>query len=657
MLQSTFNRENSYTMRKFYCLGWVMLLMALLTAGCGGNVTVKELNVVPEPVFMIQKEGSYTLAGNPKMSMVGIGQNSPTARYIMKSMRTVHLHPSLVSAAEESDIVLMLNDTLNTELGDEGYLLEVRQGGIKLSANTETGLFYAYQTLLQLLPPDVSHVSYRSITLPECTILDYPRFPWRGAHLDVSRHFFPVKFVKKYIDVMAAYKLNKFHWHLTDDHGWRLPSDKWPLLNSVASWRVNRDDVPWGQAEPAREGERPTYGGWYTREEIADVVEYAAARGIEVIPEIDVPGHASAILKAYPQFACDDYPYEVAIGPYWPPKAILCVGSDSTLHMLRDILDEVCDLFPSRYVHIGGDEAFKDNWRECPKCQRRIRSEHLHGEEGLQQWLTAQLRDYLAAKGKVAMGWDEVAVKSDVPDLKTHSTSSTHSLHSPLSTPHSPLDTMIVTAWRGFYAGLEAAREGYKVVMCPTEFCYLDYYQADVRYQPKSIGGMVTLSKAYSFDPVPEGTSPQVAQRIIGGQCNLWTEYINTPSHAEYMLLPRMLAISESLWSPRDKKDWSRFRRKIEVQKDRLRAKGYNYCEGSFTPRFTAHRVDDHTTNVAISTEVPNTYIFYTTDLSTPTRQSPIYLGPINLARGTHIKILPVYKNIDRDSVYEFVIQ
>ncbi len=633
----------------------IALAAALLFAGCGGNATVKELNVVPEPVFMIQKEGSYTLAGNPKVSLTGMGQNTPTAKYIMKSMRSVHLHPSLVPTGSESDIDLVINDTVNTELGEEGYLLEVRNTGIRLSANTETGLFYAYQTLVQLLPPDVTKTTYRSITLPECTILDYPRFAWRGVHLDVSRHFFPVKFVKKYLDVMASYKFNKFHWHLTDDHGWRLPSESWPALNSVGSWRVDREGVPWGKAEPAHEGERRTYGGWYTREEIADVVEYAAARGIEVIPEIDIPGHASAILASYPSLACDDYPYDVAIGPYWPPKAILCAGNDSTLLMLKDVLDEVCDLFPSRYVHIGGDEAVKDNWRECPKCQRRIRTEHLHGEEGLQGWLMAHLRDYLAAKGKVAVCWDEV-VSLPEPAKNQPAPRDASLLHGNTGKAAVP-DTMVVTAWRGFYAGLEAAKEGFNVVMCPTEFCYLDYYQADVRYQPKSIGGMVTLSKAYSFDPVPEGTSPQVARRIIGGQCNLWTEYINTPSHAEYMLLPRMLAIGESLWTPKEKKDWNRFRRRVEAQKERLYARGYNYCEGSFTPRFTAHRTDDHTTNVAISTEVPNTYIFYTTDLSTPTKESAIYLGPMNLERGTHIKILPVYKDQPRDSVYEFVIQ
>lgn len=618
-------------MKRTTILFAAVLLMAL--AGCGRRAQVTELAIVPEPLFTVQKEGTYTLHGNPKVGMSGLGQNSSTVKYILKSLRQSRMRPSLVSVAEGGDIVLVLNDTVNTEIGDEGYVLEVRSTGIRLSANTEKGLFYAYQTLIQMLPADVTKVTYSSITLPECTILDAPRFAWRGAHLDVCRHFFPVKFVKHYIDVMAAYKLNRFHFHLTDDHGWRLPSEHYPLLNTVGSWRVDRDDQPWGQADPPREGERATYGGYYSREDLQEIIDYAADRCIEVVPEIEMPGHASAILAAYPSFACDDYPYTVAIGPYWPPKAILCAGNDSVLAFLRTVVDEVCDIFPSKYIHIGGDEAFKDNWEQCQRCQRRMRTEHLADEEQLQGWLMARVEEHLHSRGRTAIGWDEVIEGGD------------WSKHD------------VVMGWRGTNTGLDAARDGYKVIQCPTDYCYLDYYQADPRYQPASIGGLITLRKAYEFDPAPAGINSHIEDNILGGQCNLWTEFINTPSHAEYMLLPRMLAISESLWSPRDKKDWNHFRRKVELQKDRLAVKGYNYCEGNFTPQFTAHRVDDKTMNISITTEVPNTYIFYTTDLSTPTRESAIYLGPINLERGTHIKILPVYQDIERDSVYEFVIK
>ena len=620
------------------------LLLAVLATSCGRRATVKEISLIPQPVFSVQKEGSFTLKSNPRLSISGIGQNSSTLKYILASLRHARIRPSMVAIGTESDIELIVLDTANPELGDEGYLLEVRSGGIRLSANTESGLFYAYQTLIQLLPPDVSKVKYSAVTLPECTILDYPRFEWRGAHLDVCRHFFPVKFIKRYLDIMAAYKLNRFHWHLTDDHGWRLPSEKYPSLNTVGSWRVDRDNQPWGEADPPHEGERATYGGYYTREDIADIVQYAAERGIEVVPELELPGHCSAILAAYPSLACDDFNYTVAIGPYWPPKAILCAGNDSVLTFIDNVIDELCDLFPqSRYIHIGGDEAFKDNWEQCPRCQRRIRAEHLRNEEELQAWLMSHAAAKVESRGKMVIGWDEIAdVENDT-------------MHSPASSP-TP-SSLAVMAWRGVDKGIQAAANGHKVVMCPTDCCYLDYYQANPLFQPKAIGGNVTLSKAYSFEPLPEGTPYNVAANIMGGQCNLWTEFINTPQHAEYMLLPRMLAISECLWTPREQKDWNRFRRNVEDHKDRLAAKGYNYCEGSFQPIFTARRVDERTMNIAITTEVPNTYIFYTTDTTTPTRKSPIYLGPINLESGTHIKILPVYKDEERDTVYEYIIK
>ena len=627
----------------------VILLVAavLLTVGCGRKAVVPEINVVPEPVFKVQKEGSFTLKRNPRVSVVGLGQNSATVKYIMNSLRHAHMRPKLVSSMQNSDIELSIYDTLNPELGDEGYLLEVRNNGIRISANTETGVFYGFQTLAQMLPNDVVNTIYSAVTLPECTVLDFPRFQWRGVHLDVSRHFFPVKFIKKYLDVMAVYKMNKFHFHLTDDHGWRLPSERYPRLNTVGSWRVDRDNQPWGRADAPRVGEKPTYGGYYTREELLDIIQYAADRCIEVIPEVEMPGHSAALLAAYPNLSCNGRGSEVAIGPCWP-SPVMCAGNDSTLVLLYAVLDELCEIFPSKYVHIGGDEAFKDSWRNCPKCQRRILQQHLTGEEQLQSWLIAQVQQHLATKGKTIIGWDEIMGMKD----------GDWSIDNAINERNPMLaDDAVVMSWRGLKPGLDVARADRKVIMCPTEFCYLDYYQADPRYQPAAIGGMITLRKAYEFDPAPMGTNLHVEANILGGQCNLWTEFIKTPQHAEYMLLPRMLAISESLWSPQLKKDWNNFRRKVEEQKERLAIKGYRYCEGSFTPQFTAYRVDDNTMNISITTEVPSTYIFYTTDHSTPTRESAIYLGPINLERGTHIKLLPVYKDKERDSVYEYIIK
>ena len=443
----------------------VAALVLLLAAACGRSATVTELSVVPEPVFMVQKEGSYTLHSSLKMSVTGIGQNSPTLKYVMKALRSAHFRPSLVSASQDSDVELVLNDTLNTELGDEGYLLEVRSGGIRLSANSAAGLLYGCQTLLQLLPADVTRTAYAAVSLPECTILDYPRFGWRGVAVDDSCGVLGMKFMRRMVDAMSLYKLNRLRL--------RLPVDA-------------------------------------DTEDVEGMVEYAASQNVVV---------------------------------------------------------EVMD----------------------------------------------------------SCGWD--------------------------------VETDTVFCTNGFYEGLERAREGCDVVMSPAEYCSFNRYQADARYQPKADAGVVTLSRVYGFEPVPEGTTARLAEMIVGA-CGCYTAKAESDARgAEYMLLPRMLALAEVLWSPADGRDWSRFRRKVELQKDRLAARGYNYCEGSFTPLFAARRVDETTMNIEIATEVPNTYIFYTTDGTAPTRESAVYIGPVNLQRGTHIKLLPVYKGVDRDSVYEFVIK
>jgi len=517
------------------------------------------------------------------------------------------------------------------------YLLELTKKGARIVAADEEGAFYAQQTLKMMASLDGEVLC--------CTILDWPRFRYRGVMLDESRHYQGKAFVEKQLEMMALLKMNRFHFHLVDNPGWRVQIDAYPRLTNLTAWRPTAFFWDWEKnaigGPFVEEGTAGAYGGYYTKADIAEVLAFADERHIEVIPEIEMPGHNYETRYAFPELACS-----LPGGGKDPWE--LCPGKESTFRFLETVLLEIFEMFPSKYIHIGGDEAFKDAWRACPKCQRRIQQEHLNGEEQLQSWLIAQVQRHLADKGKVIIGWDEImGLKGDSWGLET------------AINDRNPLlgDDAVVMSWRGLKPGLEVARADRKVIMCPTEFCYLDYYQGDPRYQPTAIGGMITLRKAYDFDPAPMGTNLHVEANILGGQCNLWTEFINTPQHAEYMLLPRMLAISECLWSPQAKKDWYHFRRKVEEQKERLGNMGYGYCEGSFTPQFTAHLVNDDTMNIAITTEVPNTYIFYTTDRSTPTRESAIYLGPINLARGTHIKLLPVYKDKERDSVYEYVIK
>ena len=534
---------------------FLLLLTVLLFAACGKKVQVGNYSIIPEPVELVEEDGSYTITPRSRLCFVNLAQNSPTVKYITQSLRKMHVHPAFIGTPKKDCITFTLLDSLESTLGPEGYRLSVVPEGVFVYAATEAGLFYGYQTFLQMLPPDVATILYSRVVLPGCTITDYPRFSWRGSHLDVSRHFFTVQDIKKHLDLMAMYKLNRFHWHLTDDQGWRIEIDGYTQLNDVGSWRVDRTDVPWGTEKPAEIGEEPTYGGFYSKEDVADIIAYAAERHIEVIPEIELPGHSSAVLAAYPELGCPGTHYDVAIGEFWPTKAILCAGNDRSVDFLFGVLDEVMQMFPSDYIHIGGDEVFPDNWEHCPKCQARMRELHLEKVSQLQGWFIDTVASYLSRKGKRIVGWDEM-----------------------LDCGTSAKDA-VVMSWRSTEAARRAVRLGYEAVLAPTEFCYLDYYQADPKTQPLAFNGYISLVKAYSFDPMPANLTPDEQRLVLGGQANLWTEYINNYEHAEYMLLPRLCALAECFWTPVENKDWPRFMMKTEHHRTILHAYGYNCCD------------------------------------------------------------------------------
>lgn len=531
-----------------------LFFVAFLLTACGKKVQMNSYAIIPEPVEIQYNDNYFSLTPGTRLCFVNLAQNSPTVKYITQSFRKMHVHPAFIGTPEKNCITFTLIDSLQSSLGEEGYQLRIVEKGVSVDAATEAGLFYGFQSFLQMLPGDATTEHYSRITLHGCTVTDYPRFPWRGSHLDVSRHFFPVAMIKKHLDLMAMYKLNRFHWHLTDDQGWRIEIDGYPQLNDVGSWRVDRTDVPWGSEKPAELGEEPSYGGFYTKSEIAEIVDYAAQRHIEVVPEIELPGHSSAVLAAYPDLACPGHHYDVAIGSYWPTKAILCAGNDRSVDFLFGVLDEVIQLFPSDYIHIGGDEVFTENWEQCPKCQARMRQLHLAKPAQLQGWFIDTVAAYLSRKGKRIIGWDEMLdCGMNVSDA-------------------------VVMSWRSTDAARRAVRRGYQAILSPTEYCYLDYYQADPTTQPLAFNGFISLVKAYSFNPMPSGLTPVEQQRILGAQANLWTEYINTYEHAEYMLLPRICALAECFWTPFETKDWPSFLQKIEHHKVRLHANGYNYC-------------------------------------------------------------------------------
>jgi hexosaminidase len=360
--------------------------------------------------------------------------------------------------------------------------------------------------------------------------------------------------VKKYIDVLALYKFNVFHWHLTDDHGWRIEMDKYPKLTEIGAWRPERPDSEWRTPQPNKPDEKMTYGGFYTKDEIRDVVAYAAARGVNVMPEIELPGHCSEILASYPEFACDNYPYRVEVGAYWPPKAIMCAGNPKVMQFYKDVFDEIIPLFPFEYMHIGGDEALKGNWEKCPKCLAKAKELNLDNLEQLQGWMVREIESYLNEKGKKMAGWIEI-IDGDCNN------------------------TSLIYAWLGKERTMKAIERGNPIVQCPTSYCYIDYYQADKSTQPEAIGGFVPLGKVYSFEPVYEELTEEQAKQIMGVQFNLWAEFLFTSKQVEYMLLPRILAGAEVAWCKPENKDWERFKTALPFQKLRLKTLGYHYCD------------------------------------------------------------------------------
>lgn len=495
------------------------------------------------------------------------------------------------------------------ELGREGYHLQVKSGKIQLSAQTPAGIFYGVQTLLQLLPPAIkSREAQPRDTrwpIPVADITDTPRFPWRGLMLDVSRHWFTKEEVKQLLDEMAEYKLNVFHWHLTDDQGWRIEINSLPELTRVGAWRAPRVGQ-WWQRERQQPGEAATYGGFYTEDDIREVLAYAAERHIRVIPEIDVPGHSLAALVAYPELACKQAPTTVNVGNkfYGEDENTLCVGREETFEFMDKVLTEVAALFPDEYVHIGGDECYKGFWHACPRCRARMKAEGLKDENELQSYFIHRMETLLKEKGKKLIGWDEIIDGGLAPEAT-------------------------VMSWRGMAGGIKAARAGHHVVMTPDNHCYLDLWQGEPSVEPDTYS-MCRLTDSYAFNPVPEGISPEM---ILGGQGNLWAESVPTFRHAEYMLWPRGWALAEVLWSGPENTDWNGFYPRVEQHFRRADQAGINYARSMYNAIVAPYRTAGDTLEIELSSELPDTEIYYTWDNTDPDRFTPRYTVPLRVPK------------------------
>ena len=496
----------------------------------------KEIDVIPMPRSVEYHSGNFTISPETKF-YTNLSAESRQALTDYLEGTSLSSVPFAESATGNDGIELNLCDS-SIVTGNEAYRIEIVKKGVRLSANTETGIFYGLQTLLQLLNNGDNK------TLPALTINDSPRFPYRGLHLDVSRHFFDKEFVKKQLNAMAYFKMNRLHWHLTDGAGWRIEIKKYPRLTSFAAWRpFDKLNDWWVEGRTFCEQDDPrAVGGYYTQDDIREVVAYAAERHITIIPEIEMPGHSEEVLATYPELSCSGKPYV---------NADFCIGTEKTFEFLENVLLEVIDLFPSEYIHIGGDEASKSSWKTCPRCQKRMADEHLNSVDELQSYMIHRIEKFLNDHGRKIIGWDEIIEGGLSP-------------------------TATVMSWRGEEGGIKAVKAGNQAIMTPGKYCYLDAFQDAPNTQPMAIGGYLTLEKVYSFEPVPDSLSTKEAELILGVQGNVWTEHIPTPEHYEYMIYPRILALAEIGWSPSEVKKWDNFHTRALQAVNILREQGYN---------------------------------------------------------------------------------
>jgi hexosaminidase len=573
--------------------------------------STSQVSIIPEPVSLNQKEGVYNLKtqivieeGSTNLAVKKI------ADWLKEKLSVTGLPVSIASAAAKADIHFSLNKMANNTIGKEGYQLSVSaNNGVTITANEPAGLFYGTQTLLQLLPPAIeskSTVKNISWSVPVVEITDYPRFGWRGLMFDVSRHFFGVKDVKEFIDDMAAYKYNLLHMHLSDDQGWRIEIKSLPKLTSVGAWRVDKTGT-FGTFSNPEPDEPRNYGGFFTQSDIKEIVQYAKDRFINVMPEIDMPGHSLAAIAAYPDLTCTPGTYQVNSGErfmVWPPGGhfyglldnTLCPANEKTFQFIDKVFTEIAQLFPFEYIHMGGDETARNFWEKSDAIKALMKRENLKNLDEVQSYFVKRVEKIINSKGKKLIGWDEILDGGLAPNAA-------------------------VMSWRGMKGGIEAAKQNHEVVMSPTTYAYLDYMQGDVMIEPP-VYATLRLSKSYEFEPVPDGVDPKF---IKGGQANLWTEQVYNMRHLRYMVWPRAFATAEVLWSPKTKKNWDHFYKKVENHFTRFDAAQKKYAPSMYEPEFKFTKNDKNEISVEMKTEVPDISVHYSFDNSFPDNFYPHY--------------------------------
>jgi len=556
----------------------IFILSCFLSISCSNKYRVAEnsnqdYSIIPQPLSKEISTGKFLIDANTKV--VGDISLEKEGQFLADILSaTTGQSVVFSSEVKKGNIILKLDAAIENE---EGYELAVKYNKIVISGKTSKGIFYGIQTLRQLIPVamKMDDVKLKEFTIPAVTIKDNPRYQYRGMHLDVARHFFPVDFVKKYIDLIAMHKMNTLHWHLTEDQGWRIEIKKYPKLTEIGAWR---NGTIIGH-HPGTGNDEKEYGGFYTQEEIKDIVKYATERHVTVIPEIEMPGHSGAAIAAYPFLSC--FPEEptkifndmgskkgkeiqangtpkIVVETWGVMDDVFCAGKEETFKFFEDVLAEVIPLFPSQYIHIGGDECPKGNWERCSQCQKRMESLNLKDEHELQSYFINRIEKFVNANGKKIIGWDEILEGGLAPNAT-------------------------IMSWRGTKGGIEAAKQHHNVIMTPEHTVYFDYYQdKDKNNEPLAIGGLTTVEDVYNYEPTPIELTDEEQKYILGAQANVWSEYMETTDHVEYMVLPRMTALSEVVWSSKESRNWQDFSKRLKYFAKRYDAMGLNYAKHTF---------------------------------------------------------------------------
>jgi hexosaminidase len=594
----------------------IILILLVNASAFGQNV----YSIIPQPDSLIAKSGTFQITNETRIILqTNDAQTAAVAKLLssqitqttgMKLFTEVSL-PKIAKVDPKTKKVIPTPPITNailfvrptTVMPEDNYELLVESNLVTITASASQGYFYALQTLFQLLPPEIYStelVTGLKLPMPCVSIKDKPRYEHRGFMLDVGRHFMPIEFVKKMIDLLAMHKMNVFHWHLTEDQGWRIEITKYPRLTQVGSVRDETVEGKMTYNQPLKFDGKP-HKGFYTQDQVREVVKYAEERYVTIIPEIEMPGHALAALAAYPELGCTGGPYGVA--KIWGVIEDVYCPTEKTFKFIEDVLTEIIEIFPSKYIHIGGDECPKTSWKQSKFCQDLMKAQGLKDEHELQSYFIKRIDKFLTSKGKKLMGWDEILEGGLSPNAT-------------------------VMSWRGTQGGIDAAKQNHDVVMTPNSYVYIDYYQSHAAFEPLAIGGFLPLEKVYSYEPTPTELKPDEAKHILGAQVNLWTEYVATPEQAEYMAFPRACALSEVTWTPAVNKNFGDFGRRLETHFKRFDVMKINYSKGIYDVKETlTPNKTNQTVEVKLEPYVRDSQVRYTLDFSKPTANSPIFAG------------------------------